>query len=87
MSRQRNSPSDNMNNRREKAAQEKKTPENKFNDKEICHLNYREFRIVLLKKLNEIQKKKSNQHLQEIRIKIDELSFLAKRLKPYKRTK
>ena len=46
-----------MSNQGDKASQEEreKSPENKLTDIEIWDLNDREFRMVLLKRLNEIQ--------------------------------
>ena len=58
MLRQRNSPLNTMNNQGDKASQKEreKSPKNEFTDIEICDLNDREFRMVLLKKLSEFQK-------------------------------
>ena len=46
-----------MNNQGDKESQKEreKYPENKLTDIEICDINDREFRMVLLKKLNKIQ--------------------------------
>ena len=57
MPRWRNSPLNTMNNQGDKATQKERenSPENKLTDVEICDLNDREFRMVLLKKLKKIQ--------------------------------
>ena len=52
-----------MNNQGNEADQKgsKKSPENKLKDMEDCNLNDREFKIAVLKKLNEIQENTDRQ--------------------------
>ena len=66
-----------MNNQGSKAShkEREKSPKNKLTDIEICNLNDREFRMILLKKLNEIQNK-SYQQFQELKKQLDEQNEL-----------
>ena len=87
MPRQRNGPLNTMNNQGDKASQKerKKSPENKLTDIEICNLNDREFRMVLLKKLNE-NRNKSYQQIQELKQQLDEQKeFFSKEIETLKR--
>nr|KAF6427857.1 hypothetical protein HJG63_008341 [Rousettus aegyptiacus] len=71
----RNSPLNTMNNQGDKASQKKreKSPENELTDIEICDSSDREFRMVLLKKLNEILND-SYQQLQKLKKQLHEQS-------------
>lgn len=62
-----------MNNQSNKAAQKsnEKYPENKLKNMEICNFNDREFKMALLKKLNEMQEN-ADWQFEEHRNKISE---------------
>lgn len=57
MPRQRRNPSNTMNNQDGQAAQKenKKSPENQLKDMNICGLNDKEFKTVVLKKFSEMK--------------------------------
>ena len=57
-----------MNNQGDKISQKEreKSPENKLTDIEICDFHDREFRMVLLKKISELQNE-SYQQFQELK--------------------
>lgn len=71
MPRQRHNLSSTMNNQDHKGTQKerKKTPENKLKDVQICDLNKKEFKITVLKKLNETQENTERQ-LNKLRNKL-----------------
>ena len=59
-----------------------KSPENKLKDMEKCDLNDREFKIAILKKLNEMPKKTQTGNLMSSENKsMNKTSTLLKRLK------
>ena len=78
-----------MNNQSDKASKEEreKFPENKLTDIEICSLNDREFRMILLKKLSEFHNE-SYQQFQKLKKQVDEQNeFFSKEIETFKKNR
>lgn len=76
VSTQRNDPSNIMTNQGNMGAQKVKSPETKLTLKKDCDLNYREFKTVVMKMLNEIQRTQKGRQINDLRKKLHKRSIL-----------